>query len=181
MTEENKVAIGCLSCYNDGRLTYKRMNADEVEAAWKGDGLAETVCDQPRTIYHNPEEWEVQDYDGPISRLSLGGWPNIENLILMMRLMDDDPDKYVPACSAAVDHYGGSPTVEQVEEIAEMMYCVGDQSLEDYFMEQAYDNGDIKNGDYWESYINWEDYAREQMYHYIEFNYDGNTYLLPHH
>ena len=30
---ENRVALGCLSCYNEGRLTFKWLNADELEEA----------------------------------------------------------------------------------------------------------------------------------------------------
>jgi len=174
-----RVALGCLSCYNEGRLTYKWLDADELEAAHESGNLAKAVCDRPDTIYHNRDEWEIQDYDGEISRLRLGGWPNIENLIEMMRLMSDDPTRYVPAYEAALNQYGDEPTADQVEEVAERLMYVGDQSLEDYFMEMAYDCGDIKNGDHWESYIDWKHYARDQMYDYTEFTYGGDTYLLP--
>ena len=58
------------------------------------------------------------------------------------------------------------------------MMCIGEESLKDYFMEEAYNNGDIKDGDIWESYINWEDYAREQMFHYTEYKYGTDTYLI---
>ena len=174
---ENRVAVGCLSCYNDGRLSFKWMDADELEEAYEGKGLAQTVCKQPVTIYHNPEEWEIQDYDGDIGRLRLGGWPNIENLIQMMRLMDEEPTKYVVAYEAAVDHYQ-NPTADQVEEIADRMMCIGEESLKDYFMEEAYNNGDLKDGDIWESYIDWEEYARHQMFHYTEYKYGTDTYLI---
>ncbi len=176
---ENRVALGCLSCYNEGRLTYKWLNADELEEAHESGNLAKAVCDRPDTIYHIRDEWEIQDYDGDIGRLRLGGWPNIENLIQMMRLMDEDPVRYVPAYEAACDRYSGDPTADQVEEVADMMYYIGDHSLEDYFMEQDYDIGDIKNGDMMESYIDWKHYARDQMYHYTRFDYGGDTYLLP--
>ena len=175
---EERVALGCLSCYNEGRLTYKWLNAVQLEEAWKSGNMAKYVCDRPDDGYHIREEWEIQDYDGEISRLGLGGWPNIENLISMMTLMDIDPSRYVPAYEAACDRYD-NPTAEQVEEVADELYYVGDQSLEDYFMEQAYVCGDIKNGDPMESYIDWEHYARDQMYHYSEFNYGGDIYLLP--
>ena len=175
---ENKVAAGCLSCYNEGRLTFKWMNADELEEAYESGNLAKAVCNRPDTIYHIRDEWEIQDYDGDIGRLRLGGWPNIENLIQMMRLMDEEPTKYVVAYEAACDRYE-SPTADQVEKAADEMYYVGDQSLEDYFMEEAYDGGLIKNGDHWESYIDWEHYAKDQMYHYNEYKYGGDTYLLP--
>ena len=173
---ENKVAVGCLSCYNEGRLTFKWMDADELEEANEGN-LAKAVCNRPDTIYHIRDEWEIQDYDGDIGRLRLGDWPDIENLIQMMQLMDEEPTKYVIAYEAAVDHYQ-NPTADQVEEIADRMMYVGDQSLEDYFMEMAYDCGDIKDGDIWESYIDWEHYARDQMYNYSEYKYGTDTYLI---
>jgi hypothetical protein len=175
---ENRVALGCLSCYNEGRLTYKWLDVDELEEAHESGNLAKAVCDRPDTIYHIRDEWEVQDYDGDIGRLRLGGWPNIENLIQMMRLMTDEPSIYVPAYEAACNRYE-SPDNIQVQEVAEMMYYIGDQSIEDYFMERAYDCGDIKNGDPMESFIDWKDYAKEQMYHHTEYKYGGDTYLLP--
>ena len=178
--QEERVALGCLSCYNEGRLTFKWLNADELEEAHDSGNLAKAVCSRPDTIYHIRDEWEIQDYDGEISRLRLGGWPNIENLIGMMRLIDDEPEKYAAACEAAIDRYE-SPTADQVEEIADMMYYVGDQSLEDYFMEQAIDCGYIKEGDMMFSYIDWEHWAKSCMYDYTEYTYSGDTYLLPHH
>ena len=98
----------------------------------------------------------------------------------MMRLIDDEPEKYAAACEAAIDRYE-SPTAAQGEEIADMMYYVGDQSLEDYFMEQAIDCGYIKEGDMMFSYIDWEHWAKSCMYDYTEYTYRGDTYLLPHH
>ena len=175
---EERVALGCLSCYNEGRLTYKWLNAEQLEEAWQSGNMAKYVCDRPDDVYHIREEWEIQDYDGEISRLGLGGWPNIENLISMMMLMDEDPSKYVPAYLAACDRYN-NPTAEQVEEVADNLIYVGDQSLADYFMEQAYETGDIKNGDPMESYIDWEHYAHNQMFDYSEFEYGGDVYLLP--
>lgn len=175
---EERVALGCLSCYNEGRLTYKWLNADQLEEAWQSGNMAKYVCDRPDDGYHIRDEWEIQDYDGEISRLRLGGWPEIENLIKMMRFMDEVPSRYVPAYLAANDRYL-NPTAEQVEQVADQLYYVGDQSLADYFMGQAYNCGLVKNGDPMESYIDWEHYASDQMYHYTEYNYDGDIYLLP--
>ena len=177
MMSENKVAVGCLACYNDGRLTFKWLNVDELEEAYEGKGLAQTVCKQPVTIYHNPEEWEIQDYDGDIGRLRLGGWPNIENLIQMMRLMDEEPTKYVVAYEAAVDHYQ-NPTADQVEDVADRMMWVGDVELKDYFMEMAYSYGYIDDDFPMALYIDWEEYARHQMFHYTEYKYGTDTYLI---
>ena len=175
---ENRVALGCLSCYNEGRLTFKWLDVDELEEAHESGNLAKAVCDRPDTIYHIRDEWEIQDYDGDIGRLRLGGWPNIENLIQMMRLMDEDPVRYVPAYEAACDRYE-TPTADQVEEVADMMYHIGDQSIEDYFMEMAIDCGYTKEDDWMFSYIDWKHYAKEQMYHHTEYRYGGDTYLLP--
>lgn len=175
---EERVALGCLSCYNEGRLTYKWLNAEQLEEAWNSGNMAKYVCDRPDDGYHIRDEWEIQDYDGEISRLRLGGWPNIENLIQMMRLMDEEPTRYVPAYLAACDRYE-SPTADQVEEVADEMYCIGDQSLEDYFMEQAIDCGTITEDSPIFSYIDWEHYARDCMYDYTRFDYGGDTYLLP--
>ena len=176
---EQRVALGCLSCYvSDNFLTYKWLNADGLEEAHESGNLAKAVCSRPDTLYHNRDEWHIQDYDGEINRLRLGENPNIENLIQMMRLIDNDPDKYTVACIAAYDRYE-SPTADEVEEIADMLMYVGDQSLEDYFMEQAYDCGVMKNGDRWESYVDWEHYARDCMFDYTEYKYGGDTYLLP--
>lgn len=175
---ENKVAVGCLSCYNEGRLTFKWMNVDELEEAYESGNLAKAVCNRPDDVYHIRDEWEIQDYDGDIGRIHLGGWPNIENLIEMMRLIDDEPHIYVPAYEAAYDRYE-DPDHIQVQEVAENMLHIGDQSIEDYFMEQAYDCGFIKNGDPLESYIDWEHYALDQMYHYTKYEYGCETYLLP--
>jgi len=181
---ENKVAVGCLSCYNEGRLTFRWMNADELEEANESGNLAKAVCNRPDDIYHIRDEWEIQDYDGDIGRLRLGGWPNIENLIQMMRLMDEDPTRYVVAYEAAVDHYE-NPTADQVEEIADMMIHIDiysgnmfTDSVQEYFMEQAYACGDIKNGDPMESYIDWEHYARDQMFNYTRYEYGDEIYLI---
>jgi len=176
---EQRVALGCLSCYAGlNRLTYKWLNADELEEAHESGNLAKAICSIPDSLYHKRDEWHIQDYDGEIGRLRLGENPDIENLIEMMRLIDNDPDKYAVACEAAIDTYGDTPTVDQVEEIADMLMYLGDQSLEDYFMEMAYDCGDIKNGDYWESYIDWEHYAQNQMLDYTKYTYHGDTYLF---
>lgn len=176
---EEKVALGCLSCYNEGWLTFKWLNADELEEAYESGNLAKAVCNRPDDIYHIRDEWEIQDYDGEISRLRLGGWPNIENLIQMMRLMDEEPTKYVPAYEAASDHWGDAPTADQVEDMADRMMWIGEESLKDYFMEQAYSCGDINDDHPMAQYIDWEEYARHQMFHYTEYKYGGDTYLLP--
>ena len=179
-THRERVAGGCLSCYNDGRLTYKHLDADQLEEAWESGNMAAHVCDQPVTIYHNPEEWHIQDYDGDISRVSqhLGEWPDIPNLIECMRLFEDDPTKYVPAFLFATEFVDGTPTAEQVESIAEQMTWTDD--VEDYFREQAYDCGFITDGDQLASYIDWEHWARDQMYYHYSMEYGEYTYLLNH-
>ncbi len=179
-TWRERVAVGCLSCYNEGRLTYKHLDADQLEEAWESGNMAAHVCDQPVTIYHNPEEWHIQDYDGDIGRVSqhLGEWPNIPNLIECMRLFEDEASRYVPAFLFATEFVHDTPTAEQVESIASQMMWTED--VEDFFREWAYDCGHVKNGDPMESYIDWEHYARDQMYGYYSMEYGEYTYLLEH-
>ena len=179
-THRERVAVGCLCCYNEGRLTYQHLDADELEKAWESGNMAAHVCDRPVTIYHNPEEWHIQDYDGEIGRVSqhLGEHPDIPNLIECMRLFEDEASRYVPAFLFAVEHLGETPTAEQVESMAmEMMWT---EDVEDHFREQAYDCGYIKDGDHLASYIDWKHYARDQMYYHHSMKYGEYTYLIPH-
>lgn len=172
-TNEEKVAVGCLSCYNEGRLTFKWMNAEQLTEAHE-IGLVKSVCDRVTC----GDEWHIQDYDGHLNAANLGEWPDIEQLIMVMELVDADPHIYAVAVEAAYDRYQ-FPDATQIQEVAEMMFYLGDQSIEDYFRDWAYEVGDMVDGSPMESYIDWKHYARDQMYHYTEYMYGGEIYLLP--
>ena len=170
----SKVWVGCIGCYNEGNLVGKWMDADQVEEAWESDGgLNSAVCTKP---LH--EEWRIHDYDGPIASCYREEHPDIEELTSVMEMLDEDPD-YAVAVMVLRDRYG--------EVTAEKLYDVGDEviyigfrcDLKDYFMEWAYDVGDITSDHPMESYIDWERYARDCMYDYSEYEYDGSLYIVP--
>ena len=176
---EERIAMGCLGCYNDGRLTFKWINADELREAIEV-GVVKSVCSRP----HCGDEWHIQDYDGEIGRFGsdFGEWPDLEQLADLMDLVDEQGQRYVAGIEAAMQYHGRSiPTVEQVEEVVDELHYIGDyeSDIKDYFMEYAYSTGDIKEGHPMESYIDWEHYARDCMYDYTQFDYGGDTYLLP--
>jgi len=170
------------------------MNAEKIEEAYsKGyDGLTKVVCkaeptmkigDRVFPVIH--EEWHIADYDGAISSMNLGENPSISKLVAMMKNIerdDDEEELYIAAYKIYHDNYNvGEHSVaemcEKAREIAEDLYHVGDLSLKDHFMEEAYMLGDIKDGDIWESYIDWEHYAQNQMYNYQKVEVNDATYL----
>ncbi len=195
MTNEQRACVQCLGCYNDGVLAFKWMNADEIEEAYsKGyDGLTKVVCkaeptmkigDREFPVIH--EEWHMADYDGAISSMDLGEHPSIPKLLAMMNHIDHEEELYTAAYKVYHDSYSRNEhsveeMTEKVEDIAEQLIYVGEQSLTDYFTEYAYEVGDMKNGDRMESYIDWEHYAQDMMYSYQEITIGDNKYLMCHH
>jgi antirestriction protein len=171
------------------------MNADEIEEAYsKGyDGLTKVVCkaeptmkigDREFPVIH--EEWHMADYDGAISSMDLGEHPSIPKLLAMMNHIDHEEELYTAAYKVYHDSYSRNEhsveeMTEKVEDIAEQLIYVGEQSLTDYFTEYAYEVGDMKNGDRMESYIDWEHYAQDMMYSYQEITIGDNKYLMCHH
>ena len=173
---EERIAMGCLGCYNDGRLTFKWMNADELREAIEV-GVVKSVCSRP----HCGDEWHIQDYDGEIGRFSsdFGEWPDLEQLADIMDLVDEHGQRYVAGIEAAMQHHGRSiPTVEQVEEAVDLLYYIGEyeSDIKDFFMEWAYSTGDMTEGHPMESYIDWDDYARDMMHHYTRIDLQHSTY-----
>ena len=156
---------------------------DELEEAWESEGgLAQVACIAKSPLYPH-DEWHIQDYDGEIGRVSiyLGENPDIPELIELMKLMDDDPTRYVPAFLCATEFVGGTPTTAKVEEMADEMICIDDSmgnGIKEYFMEQAIDCGIVSEDHPVFSYIDWEWYARDCMYDYSEYNYGGDIYLV---
>jgi antirestriction protein len=182
--QEERIAMGCLGCYNDGRLTFKWINADELREAME-IGVVKSICSRP----HCGDEWHIQDYDGEIGRFGsdFGEWPNLEQLADLMDLVDEQGQRYVAGIEAAMQYHGRSiPTVEQVEDAVEELQYVGEyeSDIKDFFMEYAYSTGDIKEGHPMESYIDWEDYAHDMMHYYSRIdiqhgNHKQSIYFNP--
>ena len=177
-----RVAMGCLACYNEGNTVWKHLDCDELEEAWESEGgLAQVACIAKSPLYPH-DEWHIQDYDGEIGRVSihLGENPDIPELIELMKLMDDEPDRYVPAFLFATEFVGGTPTTAKVDEMADEMICIDNSTgngLEEYFMEQAIDCGYISEDDLLFSYIEWGHWARDCMYDYDRLTYGEYIYL----
>jgi len=174
-TEVSKVWVGCIGCYNEGNLVGKWMTADQVEDTHdKGQNLVRAVCTKP---LH--EEWRIHDYDGPIASCYREEHPDIDELIEMMNLLDHEPELYTVALMAHRDRSNDAPTASAIEELAQEVVHIGYRcDLKDYFMEWAYDVGDITSGHPMESYIDWEWYAQGQMHHYSEYEYNGSLYIV---
>jgi antirestriction protein len=174
---EERIAMGCLGCYNDGRLTFKWMNADELREAIEV-GVVKSVCSRP----HCGDEWHIQDYDGKIGRFSsdFGEWPDLERLADLMDLLDETPDtRYVAGIEAAMEYHGRSiPTAEQVEDAVDELQYVGEyeSDIKDFFMEYAYSTGAMKEGHPMESYIDWEHYAQDMMHYYSKIVIQHGTH-----
>jgi len=173
---EERIAMGCLGCYNDGRLTFKWINADELREAIEV-GVVKSICSRR----YCGDEWHIQDYDGEIGSFSsdFGEWPDLEQLADIMDLVDEHGERYVAAIEAAMQHHGRSiPTVEQVEEAVDLLFYIGEyeSDIKDFFMEWAYSVGDITDGHPMESYIDWDDYARDMMHHYSRIDIQHSTY-----
>jgi antirestriction protein len=171
----SKVWVGCIGCYNEGNLVGKWMDADQTEEAWESDGgLTSAVCTKP---LH--EEWRIHDYDGPIASCYREEHPSIDELISMMNLIDEDPDEYTVALMIHRDRTTDAPTASAIEELAGQVVHIGYRSdLKDYFMEWAYDVGYMTDENPMLSYIDWEHFARDCMYDYTEYEYDGSLYIV---
>lgn len=183
--EVSRVWVGCIGCYNEGNLVGKWMDADQVDLWWRSvplltqgvlreDGEEHLVCTKP---LH--EEWRIHDYDGPIASCYREEHPDIDELISMMNLIDEDPDEYTVALMIHRDRTTDAPTASAIEELAGQVIHIGYRmDLKDYFMEFAIDCGDIDSDHPMFSYIDWEWYARDCMYHYSEYEYDGSLYIV---
>jgi len=183
--EVSKVWVGCIGCYNEGNLVGKWMDADQVDLWWRSvplftqgvlreDGEEHLVCTKP-----DHEEWRIHDYDGPIASCYREEHPDIDELIEMMNFIDEDPDTYTVALMAHRDRSSDAPTASAIEELAHEVIHIGYRcDLKDYFMEWAYDVGFMTDENPMLSYIDWEHFARDCMYDYSEYEYNGNLYIV---
>ena len=135
LTDESRVYVACLGCYNEGTLRGTHMTAEQLSDAW-GEGLASSVCSEP-----NHDEWAIHDYDGDIARCGLGEHPDIEGLIALMETIDSDPATMVAAFLLVDDLVGDIPTAEQVESVAERMGVIEAHKIDDWAYDDAYDMG----------------------------------------
>ena len=172
---EERVALGCLGCYNEGRLAFKWLNAEQLKTIWeKGDMeydcMTKAVCKQSDPTH---EEWMIQDYDGEINRLNLGEHPDIEDLIVHMENIESfEASSYVPAY-LLTDNYKNKITPADVEETMNEMEVIDRFNLDDWAYELCVDGGYFKESDGWTPihYIDWKWVAKDLLmdYTYIEY------------
>ena len=167
-----RAAVGCLGCYNEGRLNFRHMDADELEEWVEG---TITLCDRP-----THEEYHVQDYDGLIPSHVVGEYPNYEHLIEAMRMVEDNPDTAPVAILIADDYYEEPLDPDNIQNVlCHMLAAVDSHSLDEWAMEYAIDGGIISEDHPMFSYIDWNWYAQNLLYDYSTYEYGGVTYLMP--
>ena len=179
MTDENKVYVACLACYNDGRLSGAAMNADELDIAWEHDWCDDNdqrvLCDN-----NDHEEWAIHDYDGDIQRLSIGEHPDIPHLIdTMQGLETHEASSYVPAYLMAEELLCKPPSSDEVESLMESWSIVDDVS--DWAYEMCVGCGYFEEPDGWSpiSYIDWDRVGKDMlMMDYYTFNYGHCIYAI---
>ena len=183
--DEQRVALGCLGCYNEGRLAFRWFNAEQLEIIWeegdmKYDCMTEAVCKQDDPTH---EEWMIQDYDGEINRLNLGEHPFIENLIAHMKNIEEfEPSTYVPAY-LLTGNYISPITPSGVEEMMDEMEVIDRHNLGDWAYELCEDTGYL-DGDGkgapqgWHpmNYIDWKWVAKDMLHDYTYIEYGDYYY-----
>jgi antirestriction protein len=187
-TDENKVYVACLACYNEGKLNGKWMNADELDVAWendwleyldKGDGEIHDeriLCDADAIDCH--EEWAIHDYEGDIHRLGMGEHPSIPDLIEVMRLMDDEPSMYVAAYLFAEELLGKQPSASEIESLTDVWELIDD--VKDWAYESCKDCGYFEEPGGWSpiSYIDWQRVGDDMLMDYSTFHYGEIIYAI---
>lgn len=169
-TDESRVYVACLACYNEGKLSGKTFNADELEEL-------EYV---PLCKNSNHEEYAIHDYDGDISRIGghLGEHPDIDMLIEIMNFCDEKSDA-IPAAMLCIERSGNIPSfsdldyvydnMEQMEDIADWAY----ETCKDC----GYEVGET-NGWHPAQYIDWARVGEDMMADYISVEYGHITYMM---
>lgn len=153
-TTEPKVWIGCLACYNGGRLT-----GDWVDATEAADYVP---C--RRTEYGSPhEEWWVMDHEGFGGMLTGECSPaEAQQMAEILERVESEIGAGAEAFGAFVDHYGRPSGSEGWDDIAtafENAYEGTHESLVAYVAELGEGSGQIP--DDFPYRIDWESEAHD--------------------
>lgn len=169
------VAMGCLGCYAEGTLVFKWVSyeqlVDEDDVILKGRGL----CDLAGCTHEHHDEWHIQDYDG----INLGENPDIQHLHSLFEFLDGDDDRDAILLACKNNYTTTEEMVDNVEQVKENLRfaCVYEFELKDYFMNEAYEIGVVTEDNPLAMYVDWEHYARDQMYNYTQIKTDQGIYL----
>jgi antirestriction protein len=179
-TQQERVALGCLGCYNEGVLAFKWLTGDQLCAVMHSEEMgsipiAQFVCKSDDPTH---EEWHIQDYDGDISRLRLSENPDLDKLVQHLEHLEFHPE-YIPAWLLEDDSCGmADPEPNDVLEVMENMVRIDRFNLGDWAHQYCedcglLDNKPINQYNDWHPnmYIDWERVAQDLLMdeHYIEY------------
>lgn len=160
-TDTPRAWVGCLGCYNEGKLIGKWLDDP--------DEIREYRCPEPATIYNAHEELWVMDHENmPLIR----GECSPTEFADAMEFMDSlDHWRPVEAVVAWLDNLSLSWRDADLSEFDDA-YCGEWGSQEEYAEQLADDLGLIQADAGWpNSYIDWERAARDLFmdgYHSVE-------------
>ena len=172
-TDESRVYVACLACYNEGKLSGKTFNADELEVWY------ESVDNPPTHLCSNDEheEYAIHDYDGDISRLSIGEHPDIDMLIEVMNFVDENGGRGIAAYIITEDIMGDFD-LSDVENTLDNMEEYDDP--DDWAYETCKDSGYELGFNGWHpaQYIDWSRVAEDMLMDYHAYQYGEVTYIV---
>lgn len=175
MSDKN-IAMGCLGCYAEGTLVFKWVSYEQLVdeddvLVKKGRGL----CKLAGCTHEHHDEWHIQDYDG----INMGENPNLQHLHLLFEFLDGDEDRDAILLACKNNYTTTEEMVDNVEHVKDNLRfaCEYEFELKDYFMNEAYDTGVVTDDNPLTMYVDWEHYARDQMYNYTQIKTDQGIYL----
>lgn len=169
-----RVWIGCLACYNEGRLVgdwFDAATADEVTLAdvHEGSGLDYAECEELWVFDH--ENIPVR---GEMDPLTAAAWG---------RCLTEVDDHLRPALCAWVESgdyvaegTGDLPSISDFEE----RYCGAWDSFREYAEQLADDTGLLEGiPEEIANYFDWDSWTRDLAFDYSVYNHpDGGVYVF---
>ena len=171
--DEPAIWLGCLSCYNNGRLNGKWITAEqaaEPEAAETLNGLAtlETVGSYiaRRCVKCFGDEFDVMDYQ-LIPKSCANAKAFYDNAEQLAELHNDDKLALIVILAGALDP-AGLMSLDELAEYHENFYY-GEHDTDTAFAEHYADEvGDTASvPEHMRNYIDYEYYARELLYDFM--------------
>ena len=172
--DEPAIWLGCLSCYNNGRLNGKWITAEqatEPEAAETLNGLAELVevndytASRCRKCYG--DEFEVMDYQ-LIPKSCANAKEFYDNAEQLNELHNTDQLILITMLAENIDT-GGYMDLDELIRYHSDNYAGEHDSAKEFGEDYAEQTGDYDAvPEHMRNYIDWEHYATELLYDYWE-------------
>jgi antirestriction protein len=172
--DEPAIWLGCLSCYNNGRLNGKWISAEmatEPEAAETLNGLAEQVQVNDYTASRCRkcfgDEFDVMDYQ-LIPKSCANTKEFYENAEQLNELHNTDQLALIVMLAENIDT-GGHMDLDELIRYHETNYAGEFDSAKEFGEDYAEQVGDLDAvPEHMRNYIDWEHYATELLYDYWE-------------